>query len=404
MKCKILILIFFCTCFGFSQSHKATLSKIEKDGFHQITISPEIISASKDNLDYFRILDQSNKEVPFSICNNSRNNALFFQKLNMLSQSNSNDSITSIIVSLNELKNITELSLIISNTTIKKSYSISGSNNQQEWFGLVSNQLLSNLNNENGSNVEKIISLPINNYKFLRFDFNNKKSLPINILEIGYYINGRNDVEKTVLTDFKYKISEDKKHKKTILTFTSDNFQRVDGVSFDVTTKLFLRNASVLVNRTRKVKKRTETFQKEIASFNLNSNTSNAFQFNAFFEKEFMIEIDNQDNQPIEISKIKIFQNKMFVVADLKKNGTYKIIIDSAFSKPNYDLANFTQNLSSDLPKATILNVKKINTKINNASEKTFWQKPIFLWSAILLTLILLAYFVFNMLKDVEKN
>jgi len=92
----------------------------------------------------------------------------------MLRQSNNNDSITSIIVSLNELKNITELSLIISNTTIKKSYSISGSNNQQEWFGLVSNQLLSNLNNENGSNVEKIISLPINNYKFLRFDFNNK--------------------------------------------------------------------------------------------------------------------------------------------------------------------------------------------------------------------------------------
>lgn len=404
MKIKTFIYCLFITGFGFSQSHKATLSKIQKDGFHKITISPEVRSVSQDNLAYFRILDKNKKEVPFANFDNAHHNSLLFQRLDVLSKTRSKDSITSIIVSLNELKNVTELSLVISNTTINKAYSISGSNNQQDWFGLVSNQTLNDLTNANGTTITKSIVLPRNNYKFLRFDFNDKKSLPINVLEIGYYKGGRKDIETTYLTDFKYKISQDQKHKKTIITFNSNNFQRVDGISFDVKTKLFLRNASVFVNTTRKVRKRKENFKLEISSFNLNSNTSNTFQINSFFEKEFTIEIDNQDNQPLDISKIKVFQNTVSVVADLKANEKYEVIIDSTLSHPNYDLANFTQNISAELPEATISNLKKINSESKDTSEKAFWQKPVFLWSAILLTLALLAYFVFNMLKEVDKK
>ena len=80
------------------------------------------------------------------------------------------------------------------------------------------------------------------------------------------------------------------------------------------------------------------------------------------------------------------------------------MIIDSTLSHPNYDLANFTQNISAELPEATISNLKKINSESKDTSEKAFWQKPIFLWSAILLTLALLAYFVFSMLKEVDKK
>ena len=62
MKFKIIIFGLLISGFGFSQTHNATISNIQKDGFHKITISPEIRSASVDNLDYFRILD-GNKKV-----------------------------------------------------------------------------------------------------------------------------------------------------------------------------------------------------------------------------------------------------------------------------------------------------------------------------------------------------
>ena len=403
MKIKILLFCLFIFGFGFSQSHKATLSKIQKDGFHKITISSEVRSVSQDNLAYFRILDKNKKEVPFANFDNAHHNSLLFQKLDVLSKTRSKDSITSIIVSLNELKNVTELSLVISNTTINKAYSISGSNNQQDWFGLVSNQTLNDLTNANGNTITKSIVLPRNNYKFLRFDFNDKKSLPINVLEIGYYKGGRKDIETTYLKDFKYKISEDKKNKKTIIVFSSDNFQKVDGISFEIKTKLFSRNARVLVSKTRKIKKRTENYQEESSSFNLNSNTSNSFQLNGFFEKEFTIEIENQDNQPLDFSKIELLQNSLYVISDLKTNEKYEVVIDSTLSKPQYDLVNFAFN-SKDYPKATISNLTKIESKKENASEKPFWQSKAFMWICILFGIAIIGYFAIGLLKDMKKE
>lgn len=404
MKIKILICYLFAFAFGFSQSHKATISNVQKDGFHKIAISPEVISASQNNGNYLRILDKNKKEVPFVHFYDSNNIPPFFQNLNIISKTTSKDSITSIIISVNDLKNTAELSLEISNTTINKTYSISGSNNQQDWFGLVSNQILSDLNAKNGISVRKTILIPKNNYKFLRFDFNNKKSLPINVLEIGYYKDDSKISETVMLSDFKYTIEEDRKNKKTRIIFKANTFQLVDKISFDIKSKLFSRRASLFVNSTRKFKRRTEKFKQEISSFNITSNTPNSFYLDGLFEKEFIIEIDNQDNQPLEISKIKLFQYAISVVADLKAKEKYEVIIDSTLSKPNYDLVNFTENFSSELPKATISNLKKINSKSNDTSEKAFWQKPFFLWSAIFLTLLLLAYFVFSMLKDVEKK
>ncbi|MES2865030.1 MAG: hypothetical protein V4666_12970 [Bacteroidota bacterium] len=406
MKIKILIFCLLLSGFGFSQSHKATISNIQKDGFHKIAISPEIRSASQDNLDYFRILDKSKKEVPYVIFDNEKRSSFIFNKFKNVKKEIIGDSISSYVIPIDEqkMKYCSELSLLISNTKIEKKYIVSGSYDLKEWFGLTSNQILTGLYNESGTSVERIISFPQNNYKFLRIDFFDKNSLPINVIDIGFNRGENKTIFFDYINDFKYKITEDQKRKKTIITFTSDNFQKVDGISFDIKTKLFLRNASVIVNSTRKVRNKTENFKVEISNFNLNSNTSNNFQLNAFFEKEFTIEIDNQDNQPLEISKIGVFQNTISVVADLKANEKYEVIIDSTLSQPNYDLANFTQNFSSELPKATILSLKETDTEVKNGTEKSFWEKPVFLWSVILLSLTLLGYFVFSILKDVDKK
>lgn len=406
MKIKFVLYCLFVFAFGFSQTHKASISDVKKDGFHKITISPEIRSASKDNLDFFRILDKNKKEVPYVVVDNEKRSSFYFNKIENVKKTTIQDSITSYIVPLNynTMKHCSELSFLISNTNLEKKYRISGSYNQIDWFGLVSNQYLTDLNNENGTTVEKIISFPMNNYDFLKIDFFDKNSLPINVIDIGFNRGEQKTFLVQYVEDFHYKINEDKMSKKTIITFSSDDFQRVDGVSFEVRTKLYSRNASLFLNSTRKVKKRTENVKQEISSFTLNSNSINTFQLNGFFEKVFTIEIDNKDNQPLEISNIKVLQNTISIVADLKANEKYEVIIDTILTQPQYDLANFTQKFNSDLPLATITNLQKLDPKSKEDTDKAFWQKPIFLWSSILIALGLLAYFVFSMLKDVEKN
>jgi hypothetical protein len=402
MKTKILLLLLFVCSIGFAQSHKATIKNIDQDGFHKILIDSKVRSASQDNLDYFRILDKNKKEVPFVVFINSNRDTSLYQKLEIVNKSSIKDSISTYIVANYNLKINGEITLLISNSKINKHFSVSGSNNQKEWFGLVANQMLSELNNENGTSVEKIISFPSNNYKFLKLEFKDKNSLPINVLDIGYYKGEQNAIENLVLNDFKYKISEDLKSKKTIISFTSDEYQKVDGISFVISNKLFSRNAKLFVNKSRTIKRQTEIYQVEISSFVLNSNTSNSFQLNGFFEKEFTIEIENQDNQPLEFSKIELLQNSLYVIADLKSNEKYEVVIDSTLTKPQYDLANFVIS-TNEYPKAIISNLIKIESVKENASEKPFWQSKAFMWVCILFGIAIIGYFAIGLLKDMKE-
>ena len=404
MKSNYLIALLFFITFGFAQSHKGTIENIKEDGFHKILIHSEVRSASQDNLEYFRILDKKKNEVPYVVYANSNRNSLLFQKLEIINKAAIKDSISSFIINNYNEKFNGELALAISNSKINKTFSVSGSNDQQEWFGLVSNQLLTDLNNEYGTSVDKIISFPSNNYKFLKIEFNDKKSLPINVLTIGYFKGEQSAVETSILNDFEYKITENKKEKKTVITFSSENYQNVDRILFSISNKLFSRDAKLLLNRTRKYKRRVENYKEEVSSFLLNSNTSNVFQLNGFFEKEFTIEIENKDNQPLAFSKIEVLQNSLYIISDLKSNEKYDVIIDSTFSKPQYDLDNFIKESKVDYPIATISNFTKVETQKVNASDKPFWQSKAFMWICIVFGVAIIGYFAMGLLKDLKKE
>ncbi|NJM78556.1 MAG: hypothetical protein HC854_01030 [Flavobacterium sp.] len=251
------LILFFSAFFGLAQNYKGEIKNIKEEGLHQILISPEVRAVAHENLDYFRIFDSNKTEVPYVIYDNSYNIKRYYAKSKILSKTILKDSLTSIVIPFNcpAQKYSTELSLKISNTKINKTYTLSGSNDQKEWFGIVANQMLSNLDNENDTFVEKIISFPSNNYEFLKIELNDRNSLPINILEIGYYKGEEKVVKTSILDNFKYKISENKEDKKTIISFSSDNFQKVDGISFEIKSRLFSREARLFVNKKTNSKK-----------------------------------------------------------------------------------------------------------------------------------------------------
>ena len=111
-----------------------------------------------------------------------------------------------------------------------------------------------------------------------------------------------------------------KNKKVTQIQFSSANDYEINRISFDVKTALFLRNARIIVNRKREIKKRVEVYEEVISSFELSSKNENSFAINNLYEKEFTIEIDNQDNLPLEIASIKLFQNPVYLISDLKQH------------------------------------------------------------------------------------
>jgi len=403
---KKLISLFSILIIGISsaQNYQGKLNKVSENGLHQLLLTPEARSASQNNPDFLRIFDSENNEVPYVIYNGKSSNSSFKNFL-IISKTAVPNVATSIIISNENALNLDNITLKIANTDVDKKYSISGSYDQKEWFGLVSNKIINNLNEAGKTSVERNFSFPLNNYRFLKFDFIDKNSLPINVLEAGLEENHYVNQSKTELQNFTQKIETDKKLKQTRLTITFQNPQVIDGIGFYISSPgYYLRDARILINKTRIYKKSTENDEENISSFQLNSKSKNRFEFQSFLAKQFIIEIDNQDNQVLEIKKINLFQSPVSILTDLKSNENYTLKIDSTWSEPQYDLANSGIDFNQNYPIATISNLEKLDRSKPNEQAETFWQTPLFMWICIVLAVVIIGYFALGLIKDMNKE
>lgn len=403
MKSNISIFIgFFVLHMGFAQSHKGSINTVNESGLHKLVLSPEIRSASKENTGYFRILDANNREVPYVVLDSENKQFSLFSPFIIHSKEVIKDSITAIVIDNTSKLLLDRLTLKIANTAVNKQYDISGSNDQKQWFGLVSNASLSQLNNPDSTFVEKTIAFPSNQYAYLRIDFKDKKSLPINVLEVGLYNSKLQWQQPTVLTEFNYKISEDSKRKVTEIAFTAANAYQIDAIAFSIKTPSYLRNTKLLIKKTQTIKKKHITYDDVYESFQLNSTQNSTVNLINFSQKQFIVEIENQDNQPLEIDAIKLLQNPLYVVANLKAEQNYHIVVDSTYSKPSYDLVNFIPASTSDIPEASITNFTQVNQITKPAAEKAFWQTNAFMWGCIVIGIAVIGYFAMGLLKDMK--
>lgn len=403
---KKLISLIFSILVGFSsaQNYQGKINKVAENGLHQVLLNPEIRSVSQNNLDFVRIFDSKNNEVPYVFYEGKSSNSSS-KNFNIISKTAVPNVATSIIISNENALNIDHLTLKIANTDVDKKYNISGSNDQKEWFGLVINQKVIGLNDAGENFVERAFAFPLNNYKFLKIDFIDKNSLPINILGASLEESLSVAQSKTELQNFKQKIEMDKKLKQTKITITFQNPQVIDGIGFDILLPTyFLRDARILLNKTRVYKKTTENYTEVISPFQLNSKSKNRFDVQIFLAKEFIIEIDNQDNPALDIMKIHLFQKPISILTDLKANENYTLKIDSTWSAPQYDLVNSGIDVNQNYPVATISKLEKIEQSKSKETSKTFWQTPLFMWICIVLAVAIIGYFAVGLVKDMNRE
>ena len=404
MKKLISLIPILIANFSLAQNYQGKINKVSENGLHQILLTPEVRSASQNNIDFLRIFDSKNNEIPYVFYEGKSSNSSS-KNFTIISKTAVPNVATSIIISNENALNIDHLTLKIANTDVDKKYNISGSNDQKEWFGLVSNQKVIGLNDAGENFVERDFAFPLNNYKFLKIDFIDKNSLPINILGASLEESLSVAQSKTELQNFSQKIETDKKLKQTKITITFPTPQVIDGIGFDISSpSYFLRDARILINKSRVYKKSTENYVENISAFQLNSKSKNRFDVQSFFAKEFTIEIDNQDNPALEISKINLFQLPVSILTDLKSNENYTLKIDSTWSAPQYDLANSGIDFNQSYPVATISNLEKLEQSKSKEAEKTFWQTPLFMWICIVLAVAIIGYFAIGLVKDMNKE
>lgn len=380
----------------------ARILPVTKKGLYKMVVPPEIRSNSKDDLSDFRIFDAKNNEVPyFLVADAPEKRDEQFEEFKIISKASDNKKSTSIEIE-NPQTQINGLKLIIANSEVTKKYSISGSNDQQEWFGLVNNGELNDLKSSETTTVSKEISLPLCSYRFLKIVFDDSTTLPINVLKIG---QARTHFLKGELQEVKVKslqttqVSADKK---TLIRIEFDYPQFIDKLVFDINkTNLFKRNARIYVDKERLEKQKTVKYQEDIAHFSLVSNQNNAFEIPNTKQEFLVIEIENQDNPALEISNIQLYQKPLFAVADLKPNENYTISTGNPnLMSPNYDLAYFKETISDALPETQITSIGYQKQEKAIETNADFWQKPWFMWLCISIGGLTILFFSMRLIKE----
>lgn len=402
---KVLFLLFASWCTA--QNYTGNLQPIVTDGLTKIVVEPELRSALQNNWDYFRILDSKRNEVPYALDTGTiSGTGSVVKDLKILSKSNIPNVSTSIIIANESRIKFDLLTLTIANTEVVKTYSISGSDDQNQWYGLVNNETADGLYSSTATEVKRDFSFPLNNYKFLRIDFVDKKSLPIQVLSAAVTVNlDAQDLALVELKDLKQKITQNKSEKTTRIDLHFKTKQVIDGLKFSISEPQFYRrNAEIVVNKTRLRNRKQENYRESVTSFQLNSKTQNQFRINEIFEKNITIEIENQDSSPLVIDEIKLFQESVALISELKAGENYTILVDSTLSAPKYDLSYLDDIIQTQFSETQITNLEKYNSKNKEKTEDLFWKTPLFMWICIGFALVVIAYFSKGLLKDLGNN
>lgn len=394
-------------CFSQEFSVSAKLSNIKTNGLHSVLLTPKIRSIGNDNLSDLRIYDSKNREVPYFLTNDFQTTSTAFEEFKILSKNSSPGKSSSVIFENQTAKNLNGFTLAIANSDVSKTYNVSGSADLKQWFGLVNNAELYDLSDNQSTFIYKNISVPTNLYRYIKVEFNDKKTLPVAILKAGNFSSLTTASKIQELKTEDYKIEEFTKEKKTRITFKFNAPQIIDQISFEIKNpSLYRRNATVLVNRTRTYKKRKKEYQENVAYFELTSNSKNTFTLPELRENEITIEVENQDNQPLSIGEVKLYQNPIHFVADLNAGENYTLKLGNPdLIAPQYDLSTFQNTISKVLPEAEISDIK-VNFKkpAQHSSNSEIWNNPWVMWVCIGLGGLVIFYFSVSLMKDMKKN
>ncbi|MBI3518402.1 MAG: DUF3999 family protein, partial [Bacteroidetes bacterium] len=381
-----------------SFTHETIVKGISKDSLYKIPLTPDYKQYMSSDLHDMRIYDSKNMEVPYVVLSEPLLKAKSdFIPYEIVSQKHLSSYSEIIIRNVNKDK-ISNIAFNINNSDAYKYCSIEGSDDMKQWYSVSELQELSLAYNELYTNQYKCIYFPLNNYQYFRLTVDDWYAHPLKINSAGCF---KNSVIAGKLNDvaFTRTITEDAKHKKTIIHFVFSNNQAINRIDFKIKSpRLYMRHAVLYVNREQKVKhNKTEQYRETLFEFDLKSDNALLFDIPQINEKEFFIEIENKDNPVLEIEAINCKQLASYLVCDFKSNQTYTLKCGNTdLKRPEYDLVNFVSQIPQLLPEAQLAPVKalaKEDKPVVVEKEKSFFETQQFLWLCLAFGAIVIFLF-----------
>lgn len=400
--------IVFSYTFLVSQSftHDFKIKKVNTDSLYIIPLLPEHKQYMSANLHDVRIFDSKNTEIPYVVLSEPLlKSKQSFMSYEIVSQTQYRDYSEIIIKNANRDK-INNIAFNVNNSDAYKNCSVVGSNDMKEWFSVSASQQLQLVYNNSYTSQYKSIYFPLNDYLYFKLLIDDWYSHALKINSAGYF---KNSIIAGTLNELavNYSIHHDSKNKTSLVKFNQTNEQTIHQLDFIITSpRLYNRQAKIYVYKQQKVKRKIKPIKTVLYEFNFNSSDTLSFVIPPISEKEFFIEIENQDNPALQINQIKCKQLASYLICDLKKNEEYHLKSgNTALKIPQYDLVDFVNQIPQYLPQTSITLFKVIEPKPTIKKQNYFFQENTFIWISLGISALIILLFSRSLLKDLgHKN
>jgi len=335
------------------------LDSIKKSGFYNIVLSPAINAKLKTDYSDVRIINNANKWVPHvfhSPVNEISRNAIQFNLKFSLQESNK----TKTTIIINATKPINNIELLIKNTSVQKFCTLSGSNDNNNWFIISDSILLNPIPSEKSTVSNLKINFVESNYTNFKLVIYNRNKDPYNVLAIlqnattiGFFNNfidssWRNPVTTLVQKD-SGKFSYIKINQQKTFHFNEINI-KAEGI------KYYNRNVDLYISDNK-----TNSFTipgRFIQSFSIANNSKLELKLPTQNAPTFYLTIHNEDNPALQINEVNTILSYRYITAYLEKDNDYKLIMgNEQATLPNYDITKDYPNVKDSV---TLVNTGKI--------------------------------------------
>ena len=381
------------------------LDSIKKSGFYNIVLSPAINAKLKTDYSDVRIINNANKWVPHvfhSPVNEISRNAIQFNLKFSLQESNK----TKTTIIINATKPINNIELLIKNTSVQKFCTLSGSNDNNNWFIISDSILLNPIPSEKSTVSNLKINFVESNYTNFKLVIYNRNKDPYNVLAIlqnattiGFFSNfidssWRNPVTTLVQKD-SGKFSYIKINQQKTFHFNEINI-KAEGI------KYYNRSVDLYISDNK-----TNSFTipgRFIQSFSIANNSKLELKLPTQNAPTFYLTIHNEDNPALQINEVNTILSYRYITAYLEKDNDYKLIMgNEQATLPNYDITKDYPNVKDSV---TLVNTGKIFAYKNIEDIKTdsFSNSKWIIWAAIIFTLLILLFLTKSMITEVNKE
>jgi hypothetical protein len=394
-----LLLLLVCIRYSHAQNftHEASLPPVSADGFYQILLSPEVSDLSNSFSD-IRIHDTQGKEVPYLLQEEQPVYASqTFHEYEILEKKQEAGCCTSLTLHNPDRTSINNISLVIKNAEVTKDATLLGSDDQKQWFALKQHFVLNAIDNKNETTEIKIVDFPLSNYRYYSLRIDDSTSAPLNILKAGYYDVVTTSGLYTPVTAMDISKNDHDRSTDILVVFNSSRI--VDKMEFSMTgPPYFLRKA-----RLSKVKRgeKNHIYIEPITSVELSSAHPSVISLPGTLADELMLEIENDDNPPLGISSVHVYQLNRYLTTWLKAGEKYSIKVgNKELTWPVYDLAYFRDSIPDQPAQLAVGNVIALQKENTREPSPTFFTNKNIIWVAVILIVVVLGFLSVRMLKD----